>query len=104
MPEPQSKLNSEAEQSEETDVSSLGVLGVVLMIIGTCILGWHFFTSPEVIAYKNVDPAFTDGLESYGFEREMLRASWALFLAPIIIITGAIFTAAGCVVAAIGKR
>ncbi len=104
MPERQSKAEIRADSHEETHVSSLAVIGAALMLFGACLLGWYFVTSPEVIAFKSIDPAFADSLERYGFEREMVHASWALFIAPIMIITGAIFAAGGCIATAVHKR
>lgn len=102
--EPKQTIEDAAERVEEGWLSSLLIIGTLLMFAGAAILGWFFISSPGIIAFKDVSMAELDALSGFGINTEFALASWGLFLAPIMIITGAVFVAGGCIATAIYKR
>ncbi len=102
--DPQQTPETAEPEDESGAISNLAIIGVILLIIGAGILGWLMISSPGVIAAKELDASDTNGFFMQGHESDIVLTSWALFLAPLMVITGAIFTAAGCIVTAIFNR
>ena len=102
--EPQQTTDDQPERVEDGALSTLLVAGTLLMLAGAAILAWFAFTSPGVIAFKDVSPVELEALTGFGIDTEIALASWGLFIAPIMIITGAIFVAGGCIATAVYKR
>lgn len=102
--EPKQTIDDDAERVEDGALSSLLIIGALLMLAGAAILGWFFLSSPGIIALKEVSMTELDAVSGFGINTEVALASWGLFVAPIMIITGAIFVAGGCIATAIYKR
>lgn len=102
--EAQSTPNNNAGDATDQSLSSLAVIGSILLIAGAGILVFFIIAEPNIISFNNLSASEAAAMSKYGSGTEIAIAAWGLYLAPIMIVTGAIFVAGGCVATAINQQ